>query len=138
MQKSYSRLVRPGIVVLVLLVTLWTVKLTLLHGASVVSLSSEPALYGQVSQALISANTPVLKPNKDYRLQVKYFSSNNWAVATILPNNNSLNQGVIILQKQSGVFKVVLGPGSSFPRPILTALPDDVATYLKEQGYING
>lgn len=101
-------------------------------------LDSAPPLAGQVAQALQTAGNrgriPV--PEKDFTLSnVKYFDNGTWAVVDFKPvNPDAFNAGVAILQKQEGVFRVVLGPSSSLPNDYAMSLPDGINGYLYQRG----
>lgn len=106
--------------------------------ASYVSLHPAPALSGQIAQAAQTANTDssLPAPGKDFTLHdVHYFSNNTWAVASFQPTNNqSFNAGLAVLQKQDGIFRVVLGPSSTLSADYASSLPPDLVTYLDQKG----
>jgi hypothetical protein len=135
MKKSLVILV---VIVLVLLIAIASVKSIIYGGTKSVSLSSAPALTGQISQALASSSDGKLAMpiyGTDYTLQnTKYFDNNNWVVTTIKPLSNDMNRSVVVLEKQAGVYAVVLGPGSSFPQTTSLSMPSGLSQYLSKQG----
>jgi hypothetical protein len=120
------------------LVAVCVVTVKLLNNPQYVTLGSAPALGGQVAQALQTAGqaNSIPVPGKDFTLSnVKYFSNGTWAVVDFKPTNrNAFNGGIAILQKQQGIFRVVLGPSSTLPRDYASSLPDDLNGYLFQRG----
>jgi hypothetical protein len=123
------------------LIALCLMTVKLLNNPQYVTLSSAPALGGQVAQALQTAGqaNSIPVPGKDFTLSnVKYFSNGTWAVVDIKPTDpNAFNKSIAILQKQQGVFRVILGPSSSLPRDYASSLPDDLNGYLFQRGVFN-
>lgn len=101
------------------------------------TLKSAPALSSQISQAFTSGgDTTLPKIGKDYQQKLRYFDGNDWIVASVTPVGNAITPGVLVLQKQHGLYTVVLGPGSAFPVTAVDAIPTDVAQYLDSIGVI--
>jgi hypothetical protein len=127
-----------SIVTLILLVAVSNAKSIIYGGTQLKTLSSAPALSGQISQALASTSDGELTMpiyGTDYTLQdTKYFDNSNWVVTTIKPLSNDMNRSVVVLEKQSGVYAVVLGPGSAFPETTSLSMPSSLGHYLKQQG----
>ncbi len=107
----------------------------LLGGSRPVSLSSAPALSGLVAQSLTSSgdSQPPLA-GKDFELKNERHFGNDWVVLEIAPLQNKSNAGLVVLQKISGTYEVVLGPGTSFDSSYLLSVPSDVAAYLSAKG----
>jgi len=126
------------IVAIVLLTAIVSAPSIIYGSAKPAHISTAPALTGQISQALAaSSNGQLTMPTygKDYRLEnTKYFDDNTWVVTTIKPLNNNMNRNVVVLEKQAGVFTVVLGPGSAFPRTTELSMPGNLGEYLDSQG----
>jgi hypothetical protein len=102
-------------------------------GATVVSLQTAPPLSGIVAQSLFSGTgrTSLPVPGKDFSLKnLHYFNGRQWAVASVVPIGNNFDPSVVVLERQSGVYRVVLGPGSSFEVTYLKSLPTNVGDYL--------
>jgi hypothetical protein len=75
---------------------------------------------------------------KDYNLKdTNYFDNNTWLV-TRLVFTNGANDAMVVMKKEQGIFKVVLGPSSIFPDTSLMTLPNDVAIYLTRLGAVYG
>lgn len=134
--------IRIQIIVLgILLVGLLLVKSLIFGGAPVVRLVPAPALSGQVAQSFAgnahSSTLPV--QGKDFKLaNTLYFDNGSWAVSSIVALNNTMNDGWVVLQKRTGMYAVVLGPGTAFPSSYAQNLPPDVAQYLNQQGVLYG
>jgi hypothetical protein len=126
------------IVAVVLLAAIASAPSIIYGNARPAHISAAPALTGQISQALAtSTNGQFTMPTygKDYTLQnTKYFDGNSWVVTTIKPLSENMNRSLVVLQKQSGVYTVVLGPGSAFPRTTQLSMPGNLAAYLNSQG----
>lgn len=104
-----------------------------------VSIKSAPSFTGQISQAIISSRDKSLIPvaGKDYNLAgTRYFEEGAWVVTEMVPTSNNLNTGWVVLQKQGGVYEIVLGPGSSFPSNATHDLPAEVSKYLNLHGVL--
>ena len=131
-----------SIIALILLIAVASIKSTIYGGTKSVTLSSAPALTGQISQALASSNNGQLTMplyGTDYTLQnTKYFNNNDWVVTTIKPITNTMNQSVVVLEKKAGVYSVVLGPGTAFPETTALSMPGSLGQYLKQQGMFYG
>lgn len=113
----------------------------LLGGAGAVRLGSAAPLTGSVSQALNLGGGKISLPQagEDYNLKtIQYFDNNSWVVASVVPLKSQFDPGTIVMQKQNDVFRVVAGPGSSFPSGYLKSLPADVGQYLTKIGVIGG
>ncbi len=125
-------------VTFILIVAVSNAKSIIYGGTELKTLSSAPALTGQISQVLASSSDNQLDVpvyGQDYTLQnTKYFEGKNWVVTTIKPLRNNMNQNVVVLEKQSGVYAVVLGPGSAFPQTTSLSMPNSLGQYLKQQG----
>ncbi|HET7060348.1 MAG TPA: hypothetical protein VFH99_03485 [Candidatus Saccharimonadales bacterium] len=107
-------------------------------GARIVSLKAAPALTGQLSQTLgVMKNGKLPIYGKDYKTTVRYFHSKTWVVASIAPLSDEFNGTPIVMQKQSGVYQIVLGPGGAFSSDQLRVLPNDVREYLLNAGVIH-
>jgi hypothetical protein len=121
------------VLIVILAILVPTVKKDIL-GASYVHLTAASPLSGVVSQSLGGmsgvSNLPV--EGKDYSLSLQYFDSKTWAVGLIKPLNNSLNASTIVLQKQQGTFKPIIGPASAAPVTQMQSLPTNVANYTEE------
>lgn len=127
---------RNTLIAILILIALFCVavpaKSIVLGGARVVSLPAGPALTGAVSQSLaVSSSGPLPVAGKDYNLTATYFDNNAWAVGLIQPLNNTLNSGVVVLQKKNSVFQVVLPPSNAVSVDQLYVLPNDVASFLR-------
>ena len=137
MNKSYAV---QGIAIVILLIAILSVKSVLLGGATRIELSSAAPLTGQISQALITsgAGNTLQVAGKDYTLaNTTYFDNQTWAVTHIdSTSGNTANSGLAVLQVRSGIFQVVLGPGSAFAESYVQNLPADVAEYLNGQGAV--
>lgn len=119
------------------LLILWITRLLLLGGANQVVLQPGSPLVGRISQALTTTNQGVPVPGVDYKIQsAAYFDDQKWAVVSIKGINNTVTDGLVVLQQVKGVYSVVLGPGTSFPAPSVLAMPKDVQQYLKNGGYL--
>jgi hypothetical protein len=127
-----------SIVTFVLIIAVSNAKSIIYGGTELKTLSSAPALTGQISQVLASSSNGTLDVpiyGKDYSLQnTKYFENKSWVVTTIKPLRNNMNQNVVVLKKQAGVYAVVLGPGSAFPETTSLSMPSSLSQYLKQQG----
>jgi len=133
MRRSGTKLI---IVALLLLIALAVRPIIL--GAKLVKLPSAPPLTGQVSQAFTSGDTATLpRQGKDYQLQnTLYFDNRQWVVTTAKALNTTTNDSMLILHRQDGIYKVVMGPGSAFPSTQISVLPADVANYLTNLGAV--
>jgi hypothetical protein len=130
------------LIALILLVAAGNVKPILYGGTKLITLSNAPALTGQISQALASSSggqsdMPVY--GLDYSLQnTRYFAHDDWVVTTIKPLKNTMDQSVVVLEKQAGIYSVVLGPGSAFPQTTSLSMPGALSQYLSKQGMFYG
>lgn len=128
-----------SVVAMILLLAIGNATSFIYGNARPAKLSLAPALTGQISQAL-AASTSTGKftmpaYNHDYTLvDTKYFDDNDWVVTTINPIGNSMDRSVVVLEKQAGVYSVVLGPGSAFPRTTSLSMPGNLADYLNQKG----
>ncbi len=124
-------------VIIVLLIALIFMRSIVFGGATPIQLNSAPALTGQISQALASSRTnTVAVYGKDYKLDnTIYFENKTWVVTNIV-GLGTITDGVVVMNKQAGIYQVVLGPGSSFASTSLQGLPSDVAQYLNQKGLI--
>lgn len=132
-------IVSMGIVFVLLLLVLINIKPVLFGGAKVVTLKSAPPLTSQISQAFTSsANTgPLPVSGKDYTLtDTKYFDNRQWVVTSIKPLNQTITEGMAILQLQHGIYTVVLGPGTAFASTDVQTMPADLVQYLNQVGII--
>jgi len=125
---------------LLLVAGLFSVRPIMYGNARPVSISAADPLTGQISQALASSsNGQLVLPvsGQDYTLSgITYFDNHTWAFAAIKPLSNSMNSSNVVLEKQSGVYKVVLGPGSAFPRTTTLTMPADIAQFLNQRGLL--
>lgn len=127
-----------GLLVLLLLGA-WAGKQIILGGANPVTLAAAPPLSGVIAQSLYTGQqaAPLPVPGTDFNLaDVHYFDNDSWATASIQPLHNQFDPGIVVLEKRSGAFQVVLGPGSAFDSTYLASLPKDVGQYLQSKGVI--
>lgn len=110
------------------------VRQLVLGGHPIVKLDSAQALTGSISQAL-SGDRPDIAQGFQLK-DTSYFDNKSWVVVSVVPDDNSLNTSLVILQNKSGIYQVAAGPGSSFPESILVSLPADVGQFLQSQGVI--
>ncbi len=113
------------------------IQRAILGGSIIVKLKPAPLLTGQVSQSL-GANPDGSLPTygKDYALQVRFFDNNVWMVGNIKSLKNTTDTAVIVMEKQGGSYRTMLGPGSAFPLTQVQSLPNDVGAYLSSQAAI--
>lgn len=134
-----KRLMILGILLLGILVASWMVMPVILGGSSQINLASAPALTGQLSQAFATSGTSSTLPveGRDYRLEnTNYFDTDIWVVTSIKALNNTMNDGWVVLKKQSGIYQIVLGPGTAFPSSYVQNMPIDVSRYLNQKGVV--
>lgn len=130
-----------GIVIVFILIAIPATTNVLLNGASQVKLGAAEPLAGAVSQSLYAGNseTTLPIPGKDYNLtNTHYFDSQQWVVTTVASKNNAFSGGIVILEKEGGVYRVVGGPGTALPTDYTISLPTDVGNYLRSGGYLYG
>jgi hypothetical protein len=124
-----------------IIIVAFVVKSIVLGGKPVIGLSSAPALAGPISRSLgpFSQNSPILQPDKDYRIRsARYFDNKKWVVVNIVPVDNKINPAISVLKKINGVYQTILGPAGSFSYSYVYVLPPDVSQYLSQQGVLNG
>jgi len=122
-----------GILLVVLLATR-----PILLGANVISLPKAAPLAGQISQALTDPATgTLLQAGKDYTLESTHYMQNDkWVVVTIKTTGSQAASGYVVLYEDSGIYKVMVGPGTMFPSTQINQLPVQVATYLRSLGVV--
>lgn len=122
----------------VLLILAVALPKLVLQGAKSVSLTDAPALTGQISLAFTNdASHTLPQPGKDYVLtNTRYFDGNDWVVTGITAKGQLVTDGMVVLHKQDGIYRVAMGPGSSFPSTQASALPGDVQAYLGSIGAV--
>src|SRR5437667_1963738 len=94
----------------------------ILLGGPTVSLSEAPPLTGIISQSMYSVSGKGSLPivGKDFNLKnTRYFEGDQWVATSISPVGQRLNAALVVLQKQDGIYRVVLGPGSAFDSSVL-------------------
>jgi hypothetical protein len=138
MQPSNSISLKKPLLLLIIITAGYVIfHFFFLHGAKFVQLHNSPQLTGQISQSLITSADSAPQAGHDYTLvDTAFFDNNMWAVTTLKPVTSDFSQGTVLLQKRSGIFQVVLGPGTLLPKNSLVAVPDDVTTYLYKQGVV--
>lgn len=115
----------------------FVVKQFLLGSPIQVVLQSSDPFVGAISQSLAGTQgTSVLPKNgTDFMLEnTARFDNGQWVVTSIKPLGNNAEKSVVVLNNSSGLYQVVIGPGTSFPVTQLSGLPADVAQYLKDLG----
>jgi len=86
-------------------------------------LSSYTAANEENFNAIDQATGSVTDSSIPYSL-VNYRIIGNWASVTILPNDEKIEPVGVLLKNESGLWKVVLGPGSYFSLSQLIKYPD--------------
>jgi hypothetical protein len=109
-----------------------------LVGAPVVHLSSGAPLAGQVSQTLAATSGDELPVDgKDFKLtDTRYLLNDTWAVSQISTFGEDPNTGTVVFQKKSGIYQIVLGPGTAFPNTVVQNMPTEVSAYLSQKGVV--
>lgn len=125
---------------IILIIAVEVVHSLILGGSKVVSLGSSESIAGVVAQSLepTGGNIAIPQDAKDFNLtNVNYFYNNTWAVANISPTKgSSISSGLVVLHNSTGIYQVVIGPGTAFDNSILITLPSEVGKYLNQRGYI--
>jgi len=107
-------------------------------GAAVVTLPSAPLLLGQATQPLLATSLPGARPTvSGYTIRnVRYFDSNTWAIAQLVPPKNGGDITTVAMQMVGPFYQTILGPGTSFSSNATTGLPTDVTQYLNSRGQV--
>ena len=134
-----TSLARRFLILAMLLIASYGAQYLILGGLPVTQLGKAPALAGSVAPSLAtSANgsTDIPQAGKDFKvLDSQYFDSGRWAVVSV--EKPSAGKAYLVLKKITGVYTVVLGPGTSFSTDTTRTMPPDVAEYLLKQGVIH-
>lgn len=128
-----------GAVLLVLFGASILVPSLILGGAKHVTLASGGVFDGRISQTLSSSvQSSIPTSGRDYKLKVlRYFDDKKWAILAITgTKGGSITDGTVVVKLSSGVYDVVLGPGTAFPASSTVTMPADLTTYLRDGGYL--
>lgn len=103
----------------------------ILDKAKTVSFNNSPVQQALNNSFKLSAGyLPIV--GKDYSIAgVKYFDGGQWAVVSLKPIGTSADPGTVVLTKQAGGYRAVLGPSNFFQASDTASLPADVANYLE-------
>lgn len=136
MRKNILIITIPLLILIISLI----VRSAILGGGKSVTLADAPANSGIVAMNIVATggNINIPQAGSDFNLtNINYFDNDNWIVAKITPTkSSSITTGIVILQKQDGIYKVMVGPGTAFDNSLLVTLPTDVGKYLSDNGYI--
>lgn len=133
-----KQLVKRLFVLVGLIVISLIVKYVMLGGLSPTTLGYAQPLAGTLAPSIANKNINggIPEAGEDFKITgAKYFDNQAWAVVgvTSIPDNNP---STLILKKQGGIFRVVLGPGTSFPASAELSMPNDVNAYLTTKGLV--
>jgi hypothetical protein len=141
MFRQYKGLIFIGAIIILLVIAVFIDRTVLMSNAKVIHLAAAPDLTGQISQTLVTSGgvSELPTPEVDFKLDdTAYFENNTWVVSSVVPLNNAFNPSIVVMKKQSGVFQVVLGPGSAFIQSDLQNVPASVANNLMGRGAVYG
>jgi hypothetical protein len=108
----------------------------LLGGASVETLGPAPGISGEISQSLVSSSQNGLPmAGKDFVIKsTTYFDTNTWVVVIVGTVADPTNESTIVMQKVSGVYQIVIGPGTAFTTQQVANFPADVISFISSHG----
>jgi hypothetical protein len=66
----------------------------------------------------------------------EYFYDKTWAFVTIQTSEGNVGFLVTKYDDTAGTWRTVMGPGTSFDPGDVASLPNDVATYMKQNNYV--
>jgi hypothetical protein len=124
----------PITAILFLLVTALTIPPSV-QGGNHVRLRVATDFAGPVALAIgANGNGDIPEYGKDFSFgEIRSFAS--WKVVRLTSSGKNYD-GMAVLQKSSGVFRVVLGPGTSFSKADTYSMPTDLVQYLNNEGML--
>ena len=134
--QTNKQLFRLTGVALVLAILVFVVPSLIYGGAPAVRLSPGPSFGGEISQAIgVQDNGKLLTANKGFTItDTRYFQNRAWVFVTI--DRANVGGAFVVLHRVSGVYTVVLGPGTAFASNYLTDLPADLTQYMNSKGIL--
>ena len=124
-------LIKSLIAIIVIVVIVLIAKSIILGHMRVISLQSS-TISGAIASSIQSSSSYYPIENKDYAVgHIQYFDNKQWAVVSILPVGTSSDSATLVLKMSSGGYKTAFGPANSFQGANLSALPAEVAKYVK-------
>lgn len=124
--------------VLILFLVSVTARHIILGGTYLSKLNTAPPLAASIAPTIVThGSTNLPESGIDFKiLSSQYFDNKQWVVVSIASGPDT-DTAFLVMERLSGVYTVVLGPGTFFSSDVTQSMPSDVAAYLTSKGLIH-